>query len=233
MGRLVEAAQIRRTSVTRSGTPESAGGASEEIKVPVGGDGFIDRVTKYVPSEVLAAYLALDRNLIPSTNDYRSKLGLLKQRAAEASVQAGQSVAGNIGNATDLSIPPHVEFAIHSHLPTVLIVIGLFFTPIYIWQLGRQSPGTPWRLHAILATLAFLVWAYAMQGSVFTVGPLGYIFQGQIAAALIVIFSLASGACAPKPRDQTSDASSAAEHPHHESETNSARSLAARGIGNL
>ncbi len=49
-----------------------------------------------------------------------------------------------------------------------------------------------------MATLAFCVWAYAMRGSVFQLPVAGLtLYDGTLAAAILVVFSLVSGLVKP------------------------------------
>lgn len=88
---------------------------------------------------------------------------------------------------------------VHTWLPVIILAIGLAFTPIYIYNLARQSPGAPWKTHAAMATAAFLVWAYSIQGSAFTIGHGAALYDGSYASALVILFTLVSGSFAPKP----------------------------------
>jgi hypothetical protein len=74
-----------------------------------------------------------------------------------------------------------------------IFLVGLVFTPLYILAFGLRS-NAPWRTHAIMATLAFCVWAYAMRGSF-----LQPLYDGSLAAAILVVFSLISGLIKPNP----------------------------------
>jgi hypothetical protein len=78
--------------------------------------------------------------------------------------------------------------------------MGLIFMPFYIRQMAiNAGGGIPWRTHAAVATLAFFVWAYAIQGSAFTLGSAGQLHDGTYASALVVVFTLVSGLFSPSP----------------------------------
>lgn len=67
-------------------------------------------------------------------------------------------------------------------------------TPIYIWRIGK--PGEAWVLNAVMATLLFPVWAYAVEG----VGVTQFLpFDGHLASITLGAASLVSGMI--KPRD--------------------------------
>lgn len=189
MSRLVQPAQRIQVASSRSGGHEAAG----KVEVVAGGDSYLDRVTKYIPGEVLAAYLALDRNLVPNTQRY------LKER--EELAAAAKVARGIADPAAQATLSPDLQYQFFLYMPLLIVAVGLIFTPIYIWQLAcRNNDGTPWKMHALVATLAFLVWAYAIQGSAFTAGPLGNVFHGSFASTLLIVFTLASGVFAPRTR---------------------------------
>jgi hypothetical protein len=145
---------------TRSGGAYEQAGARD-------GDEYASRVAKYIPGEVLAAYLTLE--------------GLLSSAKA-----SGSAI---------------VKLAQPEYFAAGIFLVGLIFTPLYIRSFaGRTS--APWRTHAVMATLAFAVWAYAMNGSVFQfpVGELkAGLYEGTIAAIVLVVFSLVSGLIKPPP----------------------------------
>lgn len=186
MGRLVQPAQWERVAA-RGGGLESA----STTLVPVGGDTYQDRVAKYIPGEVVAAYVALDRMVVPDANDFAAQA----MRFAEAPLaQAPDISAPAIGLLADVGW----RLFFYQALPIAILVLGLIFTPLYIRQLAIKSgPNTPWHTQAAVSTFAFLVWAYAIQGGAFTAG-FG-IYNGTFASALLIIFTLASGLFEPRP----------------------------------
>lgn len=180
MSRLVQAAQIETVSRGPGrGGLESAGG---QVKIPVGGDDYADRLAKYIPGEILAAYLSLDRNLVSNAADLarEQKAGHLSEALTKMAEQD--------------SLAPFMY-----HLPLGIFLLGLAATPLYFWQLSRSAGGkAPWTTHAFIATLAFIVWAYAIQGSYFVISDW---YNGKIASALVVVFTLFSGIFRPDPDD--------------------------------
>ncbi len=183
MGRLVQPAHLERVTIRGSGFEAAA-----TTMVPVGGDSYQDRVAKYIPGEVLAAYMALDRMVVPDASKFAG------QAQAFAEAPAADPSTSTIGLLADLSS----RLALYESLPFAVLLLGLIFTPLYIRQLAvKMGPGTPWRTQAAMSTAAFLVWAYAIQGGAFTAG-LG-IYNGTFASALLIIFTLASGLFEPTP----------------------------------
>jgi hypothetical protein len=189
MGRLVQPAKLERIPVRGSGGLESTGSTQN---VAVGGDNYQDRIAKYIPGEVVAAYMALDRMLVPDPDTFRAKAKALSGQLESV----GASAAG-----TALFKNPSTLLTIHNSLPLLILLIGLIFTPLYIRQLALNEGGgaSSWRSHALIATFAFAVWAYAIQGSAFTLGHLQDSYVGVWASAMLIVFTLASGLFGPPP----------------------------------
>lgn len=175
MSRIVEASRIVRVDTGRREHGGMESGAPQTVMV--GGDSYMDRIAKYIPGEVVAGYMSLDRLLVPP---------LETARAMEA---------GTVVDPVMVKLMPY--------LPSAVFLLGLLFTPLYIMQVARRSgPRTPWVTQAVLSTLAFVIWAYATQGSFFTHGnltPGSSIYSNTIAAAMVIVFSLASGLFTPAP----------------------------------
>jgi hypothetical protein len=121
---------------------------------PDGGDDYAARVAKYIPGEVLAAYVSI----------------------------------GGIISGLDPTRPRPL-------LAWVLFGLCVVLTPVYLAK--RAEAKQPKRMHLALSTLAFVVWAYAVGGP-FTGEPWHDPAIGSIALG---IFTLVSGAFAPKPGD--------------------------------
>lgn len=199
MGRLVEPAQQKEIFVRRDKF-ESLG---TETRVNVGGDGYSDRIAKYIPGEVIAAYIALDRQLIPSPMKFNESLKAVEAKAAAASQSAETMYEGLNNTVQQLPVSQPDASLIPSllpYLPLGLLALGVIFTPLYIRQLAKNAgAGTPWVTQAVMSTLAFIVWAYSIQGSAFLAGKLEGLYSGSVAAALVVVFTLASGVFGPAP----------------------------------
>ncbi|MFZ1920376.1 MAG: hypothetical protein WBD53_20785 [Xanthobacteraceae bacterium] len=71
-----------------------------------------------------------------------------------------------------------------------VFVIALVGTPIYLRQ--QAAAGQPWQVQSVVSTLAFVIWAYAVQGQVFTA-----IYSSAISAFLVLVFTFASGFVKP------------------------------------
>lgn len=189
MSRLVQAS---RTSVPRGGASSASpqieslpgpAGASKTAGAPQANGGqsteqvdeYASRMIKYIPSEVLAGYLTLESVVTQGST-----------RAVAAAGTATGNIMDQIGN----------------HLPAGVFLLGLVFTPLYIWSFSWKTKA-PWGLHAAIATLAFCIWAYAMRGIFFTTPLFGtgpVLYHPQLAAGMLVIFSLISGLIKPSDR---------------------------------
>jgi len=71
-----------------------------------------------------------------------------------------------------------------------VFVIALIGTPIYLRQ--QATDDEPWMVQAVVSTLAFVIWAYAVQGQMFV--PL---YSSAIAAFMVLVFTFASGFVKP------------------------------------
>lgn len=95
--------------------------------------------------------------------------------------------------ATDVVNANIAEMFVNTHLryfSIAVFVIALVGTPLYIRQ--QATDDEPWRVQATVSTLAFLIWAYAVQGQIFA--P---VYSSAIAAFLLLVFTFASGFVKP------------------------------------
>jgi hypothetical protein len=158
------------------------------------GDQYLDRVGKYIPGEVTAGYMALDNLMAPVAAQLQAKAVTAVSATTEgaAAAAAGKGAFAAFGG------------------PGYMMALGVFgvcllLTPFYMWRLSKTdgiAGDTAWQTHAVISTLAFIVWAIAVKGSVFyqplsvLLGPEIY---GTIAGAALIIFTIASGAVKPAP----------------------------------
>jgi hypothetical protein len=80
--------------------------------------------------------------------------------------------------------------------------------PLYIWVLARRAGSAVWKAQALIAAFAFVVWAYAIKGSVFfsnraleAWAQANYqmpFYDPKFGAALLVLFSMAIAFYQPK-----------------------------------
>ena len=120
---------------------------------------YLERVAKYVPVEIIAAFLAI------------------------------RGFAGSPG-----TMPPGLEIALFAAL--------VVMTPLYLLKLGGDVPQKG--LQVGIATVSFVIWAYAIGGSFFwgaivQFDPLpDQIVYSGFAGALVVIWSLVAGLVRPR-----------------------------------
>lgn len=95
----------------------------------------------------------------------------------------------------DSGVPTaHPADSLLGFLPWAFLIFGLVGTPAYLYRqrIGNQ----PWKLHAIISTIAFLLWAYTLGGSIFLIHGWYNVFLASIGAP---IFTFIAGAFEPKP----------------------------------
>jgi len=94
------------------------------------------------------------------------------------------------GHAT--RVPADLVFSI---APWVLFLLGLVGTPIYLYR--QRLSDQPWELHAALSTIAFILWAYTLGGSLILVLQCYHVVVAGIAAP---VFTFIAGWFEPKPK---------------------------------
>ena len=116
-------------------------------------DTYLDRVAKYVPIEVVAAYLAINRLFL----------------------------------VTDPNRGPFV---------TLEVAFGLCWlaTPLYVWRLAQVSPPKRWKAHAVVSSIAFPIWGFAIGGLLFK----DWADQPTLPSVLLILFSLFAGLIPPE-----------------------------------
>ncbi len=117
------------------------------------GDNYTTRVAKYVPTEILAAYITL--------------LGVVDSMVGSSELKFWLYLAA--------------------------LAIGVVFTPIYFYMAAEKND--PRAVQMIVSTLAFLVWAYSLEGFFKAIG----IHHPAVASFALILFTLISGAIKPNP----------------------------------
>jgi hypothetical protein len=77
----------------------------------------------------------------------------------------------------------------------VLFLLGVVLTPIYLYK--ARQPRQPWFMHACISTIAFGLWAYTLEGSVFKLNGWYDVFY---AGLLAPVFTFVAGAFEPKDK---------------------------------
>lgn len=134
-------------------------------------DNYMERVAKLVPSEVLAAYLAIE--------------SLVTKRLTEsASPAAADSTASSVGVVVSYIVS-------YRTLAAASFVALLVFNVFYL--LRSRTVGQPFVGHIVLSCIAFIVWVYAVKGSV-----LYPLYDPTVAGILVILFTLGLGIFEPR-----------------------------------
>jgi hypothetical protein len=167
-------------------------------------DEYLDRVAKYVPAEIVGAYVSLDGTLAARPPLPMSAI------LPFADTAWAQPTTPQMPAAPDAA-PKFVDALISAmtSLPGLVFLLCLVLAPLYVWVLARRAGTTVWKAQAAIAALAFVVWAYAIKGTVFFSDPTlnkwaamtlqqPTFYNPQWGAALLVLFSLAAAFYQPK-----------------------------------
>ena len=189
MGRIVRSAVVSR------GRPglEAAAGANDDEGGQNGqgetdakdGDGYLDRVAKYVPAEVVAFFIFVNSILVNA----------VEKPAAKALTDA---VAADSND-----IPGQVRAAIYKiemagisvwTISWAVLFIALAMTPVYLKSVSdaadnAEAPGA----NIVMSMLAFPFWAYAVDALAFRPWH-----DGALASIMLATFTLISGAVRPE-----------------------------------
>jgi hypothetical protein len=124
------------------------------------------------------------------TDDYTTRIVKYIPAEVVAFYLAADKLFVKAANVVNANI---AEIFVNDHLryfSIAVFVIGLIGTPLYIYQ--QATDDDPWQVQAGVSTVAFVIWAYAIQGQIFT--PF---YSSAIAAFLILVFTFASGFVKP------------------------------------
>lgn len=84
------------------------------------------------------------------------------------------------------SLLPNAQLVLCSWTVFCLALVG---TPLYLWK--RRLEHQPWKLHATLSTIAFVLWAYSLGGSIFLIyGVHSFLIAGLVAPIFTFIAGL-------------------------------------------
>lgn len=84
------------------------------------------------------------------------------------------------------------ETWLYSYGPWLLFLLGLVGTPLYLWK--QRKPDQPWKMHAIIGTVAFALWAYTLGGTLFVWHDK---YDPLLASLLAPIFTFVAGLFEP------------------------------------
>ncbi|TRD03541.1 hypothetical protein FJV76_15890 [Mesorhizobium sp. WSM4303] len=150
-----------------------------------GGDGYLDRVAKYVPAEVVAFFIFVNSILDNAAEEPVAKA------LATALDEKSTDVPGAVRAAIDT-----VKMAGFSiwNISWIVLIIALAMTPIYLKSVSdaadsAEAPGA----NIVMSMLAFPFWAYAVNAL-----ALRPWHDGALASIMLATFTLISGAIRPE-----------------------------------
>lgn len=76
-------------------------------------------------------------------------------------------------------------------------LISWLLTPLYVWTVKRT--GDDWIRHALVSSVAFPIWAFAMRGPIVAHYEDKWALPAFFGAALLILFSMTAGLIQPKP----------------------------------
>lgn len=187
MGRMVRAAAPGVQKPQKRGVkalPGDGQDGDDETKTERG-DGYLDRVSKYVPAEVIAFFIfvnsivgdAIDKGMAAAMNGQPAEAGTDSYQALLGSVLSSETMGG-VG-----------VWAIS----WVVFAVALAMTPLYLLAMRdpQDTQERPWMTIA-MAMLAFPVWAYAVDAVAFRPWH-----DGALASIALATFTIVSGAIKP------------------------------------
>lgn len=83
--------------------------------------------------------------------------------------------------------------AILAVAPWALFLLGLIGTPVYLYR--QRLPNQPWKMNAVISTIAFCFWAYTLDGSLVM---LNHWYNIVLAGVAAPVFTFVAGAFEPK-----------------------------------
>ena len=122
------------------------------------GDGYLERVAKYIPGEVLFFFIVIN-----------AILNQVVHTSGKGALMAG--------------IPVMI-------VAQAVFLICLLLVPLFVWYVREK--GDAWVINAVVSTVAFPFWAYALGATAFS----DY-WDGNLAAISLATFTVTSGLIAP------------------------------------
>ena len=159
MSRLVRIPASVSTSSGIIGLDEQLLGGFERSETATASDGYLERVAKYIPGEVLAFFIVIN-----------AILNQVVQTSGKGALMAG--------------------------IPVMLVaqasfLVCLLLVPLFVWYVREK--GDAWVINAVVSTVAFPFWAYALGATAFADH-----WDGNLAAITLVPFTVASGLISPR-----------------------------------
>lgn len=177
MGRLVRTAAAPRPYI-RVGVEGGIDGVTRPASgavAPKDGDGYLARVAKYIPAEIIA--------FVIFTN------GILKQPLDDAVAAAKAQTVAEVTAAKASATMAGFEI---TWIGVAVFFLAWAIVPVYLWR--QRTPGDGAVTTILLAVLLFPIWAYATE----TVGVTNFVlFDGQFASLVLAAATLLSGIVMP------------------------------------
>jgi len=189
MGRIVRSAVVSRGRPgleAVAGAEDDEGGQNGQGETDSkDGDGYLDRVAKYVPAEVVAFFIFVNSILVNAVEKPAAK-ALTDAVAAESNDIPGQVRAAIY----------KIEMAGISvwTISWAVLFIALAMTPVYLKSVSdaadnAEAPGA----NIVMSMLAFPFWAYAVDALAFRPWH-----DGALASIMLATFTIISGAIRPE-----------------------------------
>jgi hypothetical protein len=161
MGRLVRKPQVANLDLQIAGLEGvlQSGIAGMQVANSEPADGYLERVVKYVPAEIIAFSMVINAIL-------------------------DQAMKSGGENAAMAGVPVPI-------IATGALVVACMLTPLFCWYVRRD--GDAWIVNAVVSTIALPFWAYLMGAVAFANHH-----DGNLAAILVMSFTVVSGLVAPR-----------------------------------
>ena len=137
------------------------GGVDRNERSQTASDGYLERIAKYLPGEVLAFFIVIN-----------AILNQVVQAGGKGALMAG--------------IPVMI-------VAQIALVVCTIMVPLFVWYV--QEKGDAWVTNAVVSTLAFPFWAYALGATAFSDH-----WDGNLAAILLATVTVVSGLFSPRMR---------------------------------
>lgn len=133
-------------------------------------DNYTTRIAKYVPTEVISLYLFLDKHF---------------QRTSDAKPHDAAA-----GNAISQFMDAHSwQFSLG------IFLAGLIAVPLYYF--ASSDKGQSIFINVLLASIAYIIWTYATQGSVYYIDSHTNYYDEWLSGALVVGYTFLAGLVKP------------------------------------
>lgn len=137
------------------------GGVDKNERPQSASDGYLERIAKYIPGEVLAFFIIIN-----------AILNQVVQAGGKGALMAG--------------IPVMI-------VAQAALLVCTILVPLFVWYVRER--GDAWVTNAVVSTLAFPFWAYALGATAFVEH-----WDGNLAAIMLATFTVVSGLVSPFPQ---------------------------------